>query len=291
VSEKTDNWSFGCLLYAMAFGGGPFENETEGVLTLNIRNGVFKFPVGHGSSRKLCEMILRLLERDPEARAALPDLILWMEEVLGGGDPFEGAYAAADPAEAAAAAAARAREEAERRAALQEKLRSEVSGARARAAAGGRGKKKAARAASPQRHVPVAAPATAFAEFAAFPANGNGGESSGGGAGFADFGEATEKPADFAAFGDSNGGATEKPAADFAAFGDDGNGFAAFPNGEGDEAPEPAKLGTTGSDDWSSFQAGLPEAEAPQIRRNPSLISEDWGDFNEVDEQGNQQQL
>lgn len=95
LDETIDVWSLGCTLYYMAFGTSPFENDTEGVLTLSIRQGSFTIPNEYVEgtagknvptdrifSKGFIELIRGMLQADPEKRMSLKQAMSMCCELL-----------------------------------------------------------------------------------------------------------------------------------------------------------------------------------------------------------------
>lgn len=92
VSEKTDVWSLGCILFCMAFGYSPFESArgADGRLYIcepsHLRVlGRPEFPVGHNMSKDFCELIVLMLAQDPHKRPDIHELIVQAARLFEGG--------------------------------------------------------------------------------------------------------------------------------------------------------------------------------------------------------------
>jgi serine/threonine protein kinase len=73
LTEKTDIWALGCLLYAMSFLVHPFQDGS----TLSILNARVSFPANSPYSEDLHALILRMLDVRPyiyQARTTQPCL-------------------------------------------------------------------------------------------------------------------------------------------------------------------------------------------------------------------------
>lgn len=70
LTEKTDIWALGCLLYAMSFLVHPFQDGS----TLSILNARVSFPANSPYSEDLHAFILRMLDVRPSSPhySALP---------------------------------------------------------------------------------------------------------------------------------------------------------------------------------------------------------------------------
>uniref|UniRef100_K3XCD8 Protein kinase domain-containing protein n=1 Tax=Globisporangium ultimum (strain ATCC 200006 / CBS 805.95 / DAOM BR144) TaxID=431595 RepID=K3XCD8_GLOUD len=82
ISSRTDVWSLGCLLFAIAFGYSPFEcsfydsGEVRVVeCTYLAVIGTVKFPKTHAYSPQFCDLICWLLTQDYKARPTVFDVI------------------------------------------------------------------------------------------------------------------------------------------------------------------------------------------------------------------------
>lgn len=78
ITEKTDIWSVGCLLYALCFGFSPFEKleiERGANLSLAISQGKYILPEGHGYSPELILIIKDCLNLESEKRPLVVELI------------------------------------------------------------------------------------------------------------------------------------------------------------------------------------------------------------------------
>eukprot|EP00050_Salpingoeca_kvevrii_P020257 m.96402 g.96402 ORF g.96402 m.96402 type:complete len:357 (+) comp8791_c0_seq3:97-1167(+) len=77
ITESTDIWSLGCLLFAMAYHQTPFEMITAygGSLPLAIAQGKVQFPHDDPYSQEVRDLILSMLQLDPEARPTIAELL------------------------------------------------------------------------------------------------------------------------------------------------------------------------------------------------------------------------
>lgn len=66
ITEKTDIWSVGCTLYAMAFGQSPFDGSATSACSGSIR-----FPSTHSYSDEFADLIQWILTTDPQHRPSV----------------------------------------------------------------------------------------------------------------------------------------------------------------------------------------------------------------------------
>ena len=76
LTEKTDIWALGCLLYAMCFLVHPFQDGS----TLSILNARVSFPANSPYSEDLHAFILRMLDVSPSSMqcSTLPSLSVYL---------------------------------------------------------------------------------------------------------------------------------------------------------------------------------------------------------------------
>ena len=74
-SEPVDWWGFGVLIYEMIHGNAPFTSNDIQELFQRIVSAEIKFPLPNGPSTQCKDIIVALLERDPETRLCQPNLI------------------------------------------------------------------------------------------------------------------------------------------------------------------------------------------------------------------------
>ena len=84
VTHKSDIWSLGCLLYAMAFYKTPFEaiSENGGSLLLAIAQGKVVFPMQSTCSENCRQLMLDMLV-EPATRLNIDQVLDRIEQVLG----------------------------------------------------------------------------------------------------------------------------------------------------------------------------------------------------------------
>lgn len=77
LDERTDIWSLGCLLYAIAFGESPFESSSTdgGSVSLAVMSGRVQFPRLCPFSQAFCDLILFMLNTNPAARPFIGEVI------------------------------------------------------------------------------------------------------------------------------------------------------------------------------------------------------------------------
>lgn len=80
LTEKTDIWALGCILYAMVFLVHPFQDAGS----LGILGAKITFPASAPASHAIKETILRMLDFDPEGRPSVLDLLSWLAALEAG---------------------------------------------------------------------------------------------------------------------------------------------------------------------------------------------------------------
>lgn len=78
ITEKTDIWSLGCLLYCCCFGLSPFEKleiEQGANINLAITQGKYSVPTNHKFSPELINLIDDCLKLDPQNRPSVDQLL------------------------------------------------------------------------------------------------------------------------------------------------------------------------------------------------------------------------
>jgi len=74
IDERTDVWSLGCTLYAMAYGSSPCDGSA-----LSAMSGRIRFPDDSEYSQSLHELISYILEVDPNNRPFVTDIMQFIE--------------------------------------------------------------------------------------------------------------------------------------------------------------------------------------------------------------------
>lgn len=77
IDERTDVWSLGCLLFALCFLRGPFDDAYQkgDSLALAANAGIIPFPDSHPFSSGLINLIRRLMQVDAEQRPFINQII------------------------------------------------------------------------------------------------------------------------------------------------------------------------------------------------------------------------
>ncbi|KAJ2021872.1 Serine/threonine-protein kinase env7 [Coemansia sp. S85] len=73
--ERTDVWSLGCLLYALAYSHTPFEDPSNTSILLAAINRKYTFPNPDPYSQRLNQLIDSMLEPDPKLRPSIDQVI------------------------------------------------------------------------------------------------------------------------------------------------------------------------------------------------------------------------
>ncbi|KAI1893550.1 hypothetical protein AGOR_G00124880 [Albula goreensis] len=86
--KALDVWAMGVTLYCFVFGKCPFIDEYILALHNKIRNKHVVFPETPTISEDLKDLVLRMLEKDPEQRMTIPDIKVHPWVTKGGTDPL-----------------------------------------------------------------------------------------------------------------------------------------------------------------------------------------------------------
>lgn len=86
--KAVDVWAMGITLYCFAFGKCPFVEEYILKLHSKIKNSPVEFPETAIISEGLQDLILRMLEKVPEARISIPEIKVHQWVTLCGTDPL-----------------------------------------------------------------------------------------------------------------------------------------------------------------------------------------------------------
>ena len=71
ITGKADIWSLGCTFFACLFARTPFEDPVQGLSTLAVLSGTFKYPPGHHWPQDWTSLISACLLPSLEARLSL----------------------------------------------------------------------------------------------------------------------------------------------------------------------------------------------------------------------------
>ncbi|KAJ8403857.1 hypothetical protein AAFF_G00347250 [Aldrovandia affinis] len=86
--KALDVWAMGVTLYCFVFGKCPFIDDYILALHNKIRTERVAFPETPALSEDLKELILRMLEKDPQQRITIPDIKVHPWVTQGGSDPL-----------------------------------------------------------------------------------------------------------------------------------------------------------------------------------------------------------
>jgi len=89
LDERTDIWSLGCTLYAMAFNQSPFESHAEqGSVAMAVSVGRYDIPAGSEKrlSKGFVELVNSMLQTDLAKRPFIQDVINKVNQLLGDKD-------------------------------------------------------------------------------------------------------------------------------------------------------------------------------------------------------------
>ncbi|KAJ2613760.1 Serine/threonine-protein kinase env7 [Coemansia sp. RSA 1365] len=76
--QRTDIWSLGCLLFALAYNYTPFEDPQIGPgasIALAAINGNYSYPVPNPYSDRIRQLVDFMLEPDPKRRPFIDQVI------------------------------------------------------------------------------------------------------------------------------------------------------------------------------------------------------------------------
>lgn len=85
LTDRTDIWSLGCVLYTMAFHETPFELAAgqTGSLSLAIAQGKYPFPQADPYSQQVRALIEPMLQLKPHDRPSIGEVIATLEAIPG----------------------------------------------------------------------------------------------------------------------------------------------------------------------------------------------------------------
>jgi [calcium/calmodulin-dependent protein kinase] kinase len=84
--RAADIWGMGITLYALVYRKLPFWGETIASLMDSIENAPIPFLESRNISEGLTDLLTRILDKNPETRIKMPEILLhpWMNEGLDG---------------------------------------------------------------------------------------------------------------------------------------------------------------------------------------------------------------
>lgn len=80
LTEKTDIWALGCIFFTICYLKNPFQD----VGSLGILNGKIPFPADAPFPNEAKELVIRMLDPDPEVRPTLDQLLYWISQLIQG---------------------------------------------------------------------------------------------------------------------------------------------------------------------------------------------------------------